>query len=99
MEDRIKEIRDFICDVYTGRITSGYSDKALTYCKDLLAALAERDKKITEMTAILETERNGRWSAIQRAEQAEARVRELEIKVMVYEEENPNIAYDCGEKV
>lgn len=63
--------------------------------KDLLTALTERDKKMTEMTAILKTERNGRWSAIQRAEKAEIDNAELYHKLHLEMESSEHYSNKC----
>ena len=47
--DRIEEIRNFVLRVYGEHDIVGYGDKALMYCKDLLTALDERDRRIAEL--------------------------------------------------
>lgn len=70
--ERIEEIRNFVISIYDGTEKVWSSDKVLKCCKDLLAALEERDKICEQL------EKNGEywmnyWK--QRAEQAEATIK------------------------
>jgi hypothetical protein len=76
-----------------------YRNRYVQDIQDFLTALEQAELKAKEWEWKWNCMAEQAEANFLKLEQAEARVKDLEIKVRAYEEENPNIAYDCGKRI